>query len=83
MSARRDNKNGSLVGRIMLAVAGVGLVGFGVLFLKSGVWMYKTFNFRFGTPSTAFPAAWIGLGILFFLLGALPWANWLERRNRR
>jgi len=83
MSTRRDAGNGSLIGRVLLALAGVAMIGFGILFIKNGVWMYKTFDFRFGRPAIAYPAAWVGLGILFFVLGAVPWSDWLERRNRR
>lgn len=81
MKNHRGDKNGALVGRVILALAGVGLIGFGVLFLKSGVWMYQTFNFRLGKSVIAFPADWIGLGIFFLLLGALPWSNWLKRKT--
>jgi len=83
MSTRRDDEKGSLVGRVLLALAGVALIGFAMLFMKNGVWMYKTFDFRFGRSAIAYPASWIGLGILFFVLGAVQWSDWLERRNRR
>jgi hypothetical protein len=82
MKNHRGHEEGALIGGALLTLAGLGLIGFGVLFLKRGVWMYRTFNFRTGTSSIAFPAAWIGLGILFFLLGALPWPTWLDRKNR-
>jgi hypothetical protein len=58
-------------------------MAFGLWCVKNGVWDYGTFSGRFGWPTVAFAADWIALGAISFLLGALPWANWLERRNRR
>jgi len=78
----KSGNDGFGAGRILLIVCGLGMVVFGVLFSRSGVWAYVAFSQRFGRPTVVFSAEWIGLGVVFFLLGALPWSNWLERRNR-
>ena len=83
MKTHHNGKNGSAVARIMLTLVGLGLVGFGALSLKNGVWVYWTFSQRFGRPTVIFAAQWIGLGVVFFLSGAIPWSKWLERWNRR
>jgi|GEM_PF-5564671 hypothetical protein len=80
---KQDRRYGSVILRILISAAGLGLAAFGILGLKNGVWVYKTFSERYGRPTVAFVAEWIGLGLLLFLVGALPWEKWLERRNSR
>lgn len=79
---KKPGKDGVRQGRVLLIVCGLGMIAFGVLYLHNDVWVYKALNQKFGRPTVVFPAEWIGLGAVFFLLGALPWSNWLERRNR-
>jgi H+/Cl- antiporter ClcA len=73
---------------LKLFIAGVGIATamFGVFEIKHGIFWHTSFNERFGRVGFTPALGFIALGLLFFLIGVLPWrqiSDWLERRESR
>jgi len=67
-----------------LVVFGVVLLLFGYFEWRHGRFWHASFNERFGRPGFV-PALWLmALGVLFTLIGLMPWgriSEWLDRRD--
>jgi hypothetical protein len=81
---QKSSQSGDWVVRLVPGIFGLYLMLVGFFEYKQGHFWHVSFSERFGRPTFTPSLQRIALGIIFLLVGILPWrriSNWLERRD--
>jgi hypothetical protein len=83
---KRNSRFGEWIARAALVVPGFAMIALGVLALQQDISWEKRFSERFGRFEITPTLNWIVLGVIFSVIGFVPWnriSNWLDKRDAK
>jgi hypothetical protein len=78
----QSRKRAHWLWRTIISLIGLFLIFVGISGYRNGIFWYFSNNPRTGAFGMAPSLGIAGLGSVIFLIGALPWESWLEKKNK-